>query len=201
MQRLTKAALATGAAEVLLMGGAGTMAYWTGQGTVNNPTALSAGTFSVDETQSNCGPWKDANGVNVALVVPGDTVNITCNFTLNVTGDHVALGGAQVSTLAWQTGSVLAPVLLSPTVTGIQVVTTGGAGQSVVPDSSTGLISPALDVHTGATVNVTVSVQFPYGNASNNTTQGSTAQLSAITVTLIQGNTTMSTPAPSTPAP
>jgi len=193
MQRLTKAALATGAAAVLLLGGAGTMAYWTGTATATASAELEAGTFTV-EPGSSCGNWTYVNDTTpVTLIVPGDTVTITCNFTLDATGDHVALGGAKVSPITWKSATSLTAELVNPTVSAVQVVASGGGGKTVTPDPSTGLFQDgALGVPSGATVSVTISVQFPYGDATTTSlddTQQAIAQLNDISVTLIQGNT------------
>jgi len=194
MQRITKAALATGAAAVLLLGGASTMAYWTGQATATAPVALQSGSFTANG--GACGAWTYTTadgGAAVTAIVPGDTVQTTCNFTLTATGDHVALGGATVSNPVWTVpGDPLPTALGTASVSSISVTATGSAGATATPDSS-GLISPAIAVPTGATISVTITVNFPYGDATTtslNNTQAVQAALGNITVQLIQGHLT-----------
>ena len=207
MQRMTKAALATGAAAVLLLGGAGTMAYWTGSAEATAPAPLQSGTFAA--SGSNCTPWQytsDDGGGAVTAIVPGDTVTTTCTFTLDATGDHVALGGATVQNPVWTAPTDPLPTALGNASVGTITVTPsgGGAVSTATPDPTTGQFpGGALAVPTGATIKVPINVTFPYGSTADNTTMSVAADpannisatviqaaLQNITVQLIQGHLT-----------
>lgn len=99
MKKTTKGALAAGAAAVLLLGGAGTIAYWTAEATVE-AGSLEAGSMTLSDVA--CGETWQEDGADVALIVPGDTLRKTCTGTLVLEGDHigatVALDDASVTT-------------------------------------------------------------------------------------------------------
>src|SRR5690606_16043676 len=83
MERLTKAALATGGAAALLLGGAGTLAYWTAEGTATGPD-LVAGSFTVTATECD-DAWTLDDGTPLpadGAIVPGDTVTLECVYTM-----------------------------------------------------------------------------------------------------------------------
>src|SRR5262245_15880304 len=112
MERLTKAAIATGGAAVLLLGTAGTLAFWTDDGTANG-TAISAGSLTV--ANGTCGAWEFADsdvGGPVTAIVPGDTVQSECTFNVGGTGDHLGISNVVVSDPVFSGGTgALAGVL------------------------------------------------------------------------------------------
>ena len=87
MNRTTKGALAAGAAGVLLLGGAGTLAYWNDEAPVE-AGQVEAG--SLDLSDVTCGAEWLEGGQPVAKIVPGDVVTKTCTGTLSLEGDHIA---------------------------------------------------------------------------------------------------------------
>ncbi len=101
MERLTKAAIATGGAAVLLLGGAGTMAYWTAEATATG-SDMTSGTLTA--TAGVCTDWEfDASDGGdgtvdgtpaVELIVPGDVLATSCTVTVTGTGDHLAVTAA-----------------------------------------------------------------------------------------------------------
>ncbi|GEP38476.1 hypothetical protein NPS01_21390 [Nocardioides psychrotolerans] len=108
MHKTTKGALATGAAAVLLTGGAGTLAFWTdsldvgtsnitsGTVTLTAPTCVGAGLHN----------WElDGAGAytpGVTNIVPGDVITKVCSATLTLNGEHVG------ATLAIDTAALVA---------------------------------------------------------------------------------------------
>ena len=187
MERLTKAAIATGGAAVLLLGGAGTMAYWTAQGTATG-TALVSGTL--EATDGSCTAWEfdESDGGDGTvdglvggepadiLIVPGDTVVTACTVTVKGTGDHLKVTADLDSEPSFVETTPLAAALapevevVSVLVGDVDVTTTG------------------VDLSDGAEVDlvVTVTVQFPYGDAPDDTTKGLTATLDDLTITVTQ---------------
>src|SRR5690606_28979207 len=80
MNKSTKGALAAAAAAVLLMGSAGTLAFWTADETTPGAT-IDAGHLAlvIDGTNTGCGAWSLDSGESVAgtwtdgdPLVPGD---------------------------------------------------------------------------------------------------------------------------------
>lgn len=97
MKKTTKGAFAAGAAGVLLLGGAGTLAYWSDSETIGGGEIDSGELSLSQETGQTCTDWTlDAVGGGTAytpgttLVVPGDVITRTCTYTVNSTGQHLA---------------------------------------------------------------------------------------------------------------
>lgn len=104
MKHSTKAVVAAIAGGALLLGGAGSLAYWTdtegvGGGDINGGT-LSIGT---DVLNTGCGSWvlDAAESATDYLagdkLVPGDVLTKVCNFTIHAVGNHVR-GTVDIST-------------------------------------------------------------------------------------------------------
>ena len=184
MERLTKAAVATGGAAVLLLGGAGTMAYWTATATATG-SGMTSGTLTA--TGSTCTDWEfaAADGGDgtvdgtpaVGLIVPGDIVASSCTVTVTGTGDHLAVTAALAGDTAFaETNPLTADMTLA----------TGDVTVDGAPAPAEG-----IDLSDGAahTIQVVVTATFPYGDATDisaNDTQDLTATLSDVTVTVEQ---------------
>ncbi|WP_460753655.1 alternate-type signal peptide domain-containing protein [Myceligenerans cantabricum] len=177
MQRLTKAAIATGGAAVLLLGGAGTLAFWTAEGTAEGPDIV-AGSFSV--TSSVCDDeWTLDDGTPLtggSAIVPGDTVTLECVYTIGGEGQHLALGAVEVGAPAWEADNALTAELTldEPTFT--------------VNDAEPTLPAP---IAAGDTVEVNLGVAFDgpgATNASQSTVEQLVAALASVTVTLTQAH-------------
>lgn len=173
MKKTTKGALAAGAAAVLLLGGAGSLAYWTSTGTVEGGT-INAGTLSI--TAPSCGDWtydssEAAAGATftpgTSLLVPGDVISKTCTTTLTATGEHMR------GTLVASTPSAATPFTV---------------GVSSITDATTALGTGGefTEANNGDTLSVTVTVTLPAN--SDNTTKGATATLDDITLTATQAH-------------
>src|SRR5262245_410258 len=102
MDRLTKAAIATGGAALLLLGGAGTVAVWTAEGT-STGTQVAAGNLAVED--GTCGAWEfadgDGGGPVTEGIVPGDVVVTTCELSVTGQGDHLAIDDVVVTAPTW----------------------------------------------------------------------------------------------------
>jgi alternate signal-mediated exported protein len=176
MNKSTKGAFAAVTAAVLLLGGAGSLAYWTDEGTADGG-AITSGTMSIGD--GTCGAWSYSGGSQagqpVTLIVPGDAVTKSCTFTIDATGDHLSADLSVPATLAY-TPSAPAPSL---ELTASATYTVGAtAGQTVVTSADD-----------GETLTVAFVVTFPFGDATTinvNDTQGLTTTLDALTVTLTQ---------------
>lgn len=184
MNKAVKGALAGGAAVALLLGGAGTLAYWTADDTV---AADDITTGKLTLANGECTDWeyaagKAGAGTTVVKAVPGDVVTSTCSYAVDAEGDNL-VAGIDVSEVADLStaggGTVTATVDATYTVDGATATTVTENDESVV---------------------VTLVVTLPYGSANDpfgttdgsavngNASQVSTAALDSITLRLTQQN-------------
>lgn len=177
MQKSTKGALAAAAAGTLLLGGAGSLAYWTSAQTVSG-TTITSGHLKLGTP--DCGTGWQLDGTpttsyTTQRLVPGDTLTKTCTTTVSASGAHLK-ANFSVDTGAGATGS---PALLNEiTVTPVYKVNNVVVSGTAVP------------VANGDVVTVDLTVAWPYGatanNASNVAGGGLTETLDTITVTATQ---------------
>jgi alternate signal-mediated exported protein len=175
MKKSTKGAVAVGAAAVLLMGGAGTLAFWTADDTIDGGDIESGSlTLTVDDCSDT---WLDqSDDAPIALLVPGDEVYKDCTVTLDGTGDNlrasVAIDQASVADveIGDQDDQTKDPLTVSAEIT-----------------DPAGIDTTAVDVDGPTTVTVRLSVDWPYG-PENNDSQLSTTTLDAITLTATQAD-------------
>jgi alternate signal-mediated exported protein len=177
MKKTTKGAVAAGGAAVLLMGGAGTLAYWTAQGTVNG-TSITAGHLTLDASACNTTGWTIDGGAafdpSTGHLIPGDTLTKTCNVHIDVEGTHFSHVNIQATT---QNGALAAPwdeLSIATTVSGSG---TGANNVTVTQGDNT--------------VPVSITVTWPYGAAADNDLNGSVGNdlsttLNNISVTAVQ---------------
>lgn len=170
MKRSTKGAIAAGAAAVLLLGGAGTLAFWTDSATVAGGD-LRAGELTLSPVA--CGDWLE-DGVPVEILVPGDTITKDCTGTLTLVGDHIGatveLDDASVAA-AEAAFNDAAPNESSEDAVDITAALTTGGGT----------------VTESGPVSVTITVDWPFGDAPDNDAQGvSTDALDSLVINAVQ---------------
>ncbi len=162
MNKLTKAAIAGAAGIALLLGGAGSLAYWNVSSNVGS-TSINSGSLAMTST---AGVWNNT----YTKWVPGDSSTYTGSVTVTAAGDNFK-GDFTVDKSSLTTGNELAQALdITLTVTG------------TLPAGVT-LVSPGVYKITGAgtfVLPVTVKVQFPYGAVIDNTTMTKTVALTDI---------------------
>lgn len=176
MKKTTKGALAAGSAAVLLMGGAGTLAYWTDSVTAEG-TDITSGHLSLDLDE--CQGWELDGGdaYTGQLLVPGDELTQDCTYTLDIAGEHLR--------------EVDFDVTLPSDVTGAQAlideigVTTDVELNGV--DQGDGTDVAVAD---GDSVTVSIVVTWPYGVEDNdsNVVGGLQAALDDLTVVVTQNH-------------
>lgn len=173
MKKTTKGALAAGSAAVLLMGGVGTLAYWSDSETVTESTV---GSGRLDLAVIACADWQlDAvGGTGGALgsreIVPGDSLTKTCTYTLTAEGDHLE-AELDVTVPTW-TGALEDKVTTTATF--------DVDGDPVTP----GTAYP-FDDGSPSTITADFTVDFPFGT-EDNTSQDLTASLGDVTLTVTQ---------------
>jgi alternate signal-mediated exported protein len=171
MKKSTKGAVAAAAAGILLLGGAGTLAFWSAD------VDLPGGTFTAGElklVEPECSDWtlddeEEAPGVVVdddTLFVPGDSITQTCTATIIATGEHlratVGVTGAEIGDEA------------GPYVTVDSDATIGGNSN----------VTEITEANDGDAVSMTVTLTFNEG--SGNETQGESVTLSDYALSLTQ---------------
>lgn len=177
MNRTTKGALAGGAAAVLLLGGVGTLAFWTDTETIPGSN-INAGHLAIttDVTNTGCGAWTLDSGESAPgtytsgdPIVPGDVLTKVCNYTIDAAGNHLrATLGISSPTLTVGTGSFGSDVTTS--VSDIKV-------NNVAATTFT-------EANDGQKLSATVVVTF--ATTSTNSTQDATAILEDLTLTANQ---------------
>ena len=169
MEKSTKGALAATAAGLLLVGGAGSLAYWNATGSMNGG-AVQSGKLAL----TNPGPqvWT-INGKPMTgdAIVPGDVLEFTGSFEIEAVGDDlqamVGVSGAD------RTGG-LAPFVLD--------------NVDATIDGKT--VTQVTSADDGKTIDVRATVDFPFGTAVDNASQDKKLDLSAVAITLTQTDAT-----------
>ncbi|MEX0428701.1 alternate-type signal peptide domain-containing protein [Nocardioides sp. DS6] len=171
--------MAAASAAVLLLGGAGSLAFWTDNGTASGGD-VTTGSLSLSEGTCDEG-WTYASGDDagsaVTTIVPGDSVTKDCTFTVSGSGDHLSATVDAPSDVTYTTSGG------SPTTMNLTASGTYDVGGTTIADGGTFAVSD------GQTLTAHLVVTFPYGDAdavNASDTQGITAALNEITVTLTQ---------------
>jgi len=198
MNKLVKGAIATAVGATLLMGGAGTFAYWNDSVGVNGGTIV-AGNLAVADAAPTDGVWtvqKDGTGTastvaNIASFVasPGDKFTYTKTVKITATGNNL------VATLALTPGSIAAATpataantALAAYLTSTSAITATGTGISAGTVAGTYNVTAGAAGVTARDVTVAVVITFPKSTTAgfeNNTKLGS-VNLSGLAVTLNQ---------------
>lgn len=170
MNKSTKGLVAAGAAATLLLGGAGTLAYWNATDGIDGGSIDSGSLALLNEA----GTW-ELNGVSVldpttVVLVPGDELEFVGTYEIDATGDNLeatvsVTGGAESGTLADDVTTTTAFTLAGTALTGTDTID---------------------ETNDGETLGVTITIDFPFGTTADNLSQSSTLDLSAIEVVLTQ---------------
>ncbi len=176
MNKSTKGALAAGAAAFLLLGGAGTLAYWTDDASVDGGSVDSG---SIDLQNVECyATWTYDDAVGdetVEDIVPGDTIVKQCTGDLVLVGDHI---GATVD-------------ISDASLTSLEGLADELDIDAVLTDPAAG----SVDGEGTYDVTIDITVAFPYGGPvsapdpttdADNESQVDTATLDAITLVAVQ---------------
>jgi alternate signal-mediated exported protein len=176
MKKSTKGAIAAAAGGVLLLGGAGTLAYWSENATVNG-TTVESGHLSLINNTCPAATWELDNGggavTSATRIVPGDSVSTTCTFGIEGEGDHfddVTLG------------------VTAPTYSSSNALTTALQTSATYSGSVSGPLTTPATVATGETVTADITLTFPT-TVTGSTAENLTATLQNVTVTATQNHT------------
>ena len=170
MDKTFKGAVAAGGAAVLLLGGLGTLAFWTDNETVDGGS-ISSGQLSLGAPDCGTGWSIDGGAVwTTQLLVPGDSLTKTCTIDLVADGEHLGadleLEEASFTEVNGLTGDLEASA----------VFTVGG---------DTRPTSPRPTTRATGEISVVVTVDFD-GVGAVNASQNLTAVLDDLTFTATQ---------------
>lgn len=157
MNKATKGALAAGAAGILLMAGAGTLAVWQDDASITGGTvstgdldlAVAAGTWTQTATPDT------AINITSFKIVPGDSLTYTTTVTAEATGDNLhgelkLMGSTFVTAF-----NALPPEHVTATVTHTAV-----DGGGLLVDETNPNLMTFVDAATPYTFNVKITVAF-----------------------------------------
>lgn len=194
MNKTAKGALAATSAAVLLMGGAGTLAFWSDDATVNGG-AINSGYLTIDPTSvgnatTPCDPvWKHTNGSksgqDVTTVVPGDVITKSCTFTVTAKGDNLTATPTVPATVAYTVTPKAGAA--APTTLDLPVTATYRLGTATTDFVSTTKVTEADNAKV---LTARIQVAFPYGTATKNAndSQNLLVSLNDLQVKLVQDN-------------
>lgn len=157
MNKLTKSTIAAAAGIALLMGGAGTLAFWNDTIDAGAAGSITAGTMSL--SNSTAGTWTDQNGqgvdINAFRAVPGDVLTYKTKVDVAAIGDNLTgTIGIGTASIAPATAGA-ADTKLADLLTDSATFTVNGAAGSTF--TATG---------TPQAVDVTVTITWPSGTPS-----------------------------------
>lgn len=176
MKKSIKGALAASAAGVLLLGGAGSLAYWTADQDIEGG-AINSGLLTLSAPV--CADWAmDGGGTftpGSTEIVPGDALTKVCTLSLDAEGDNI---GATLD--------------IDDT-----ALTSNALGDALTADATFTVDNAAYAPITAAgtyAVEATITVDFPFDGPvsanplddDDNSTQNLVATLDAISVVAVQ---------------
>lgn len=178
MKKASKGAVAAGTGALLLLGGGGTLAYWSDSDTVAGG-GFDSGQLRLetDGTNAGCGNWMLQHGANPSAVylpgdkiVPGDVLTRQCAFTVKAEGRHLRATVGIGSATFTPGGATAFGGMLTPSVSALYV---DGAPRTELTEG---------DDEKALTVSVTVT----FNSAAGNSTQDLSTVLDNLAITTTQ---------------
>lgn len=193
MNKLAKGAIAGAAGVALLLGGAGTFAFWNSTADIAGGT-ITAGDLLVEQ-DGTAGVWVNQLGTVIDIadyrIVPGDTLTFTDDVLVTAVGDTLeatlGLGGGSIASDGTAAGDALAARL-----TAGAVVTATGPGITAAAAPNTYDIV-AADGTGGSIVDqevtLAVTITFPFAGdpaTQDNPAKNGVVSLAGMNITLTQ---------------
>jgi len=182
MNKFAKGSLAAGAGVVLLLGGAGTLAYWNDSAAVTGGS-IKAGTLDLNAAE---GEWthggEKIDDVSTWAMVPGDELTYAVDLELKAVGDNMA------GTVVLEQDFVIGEGADD------QITVDLDVDESKLPTNVKAVDGYTLEFvgevgteTTGKTIPVQVTVSFPFDeNGEQNSSKGAAVDLENITFTATQ---------------
>lgn len=177
MNKFAKGSLAAGAGLVLLLGGAGTLAYWNSEVELAGGQ-ISSGSLTLEESDGAL----DVQGPEV--LVPGDQKTFTADMVLTATGENLQ-GTVELDPA---TEDLLTQLGTTYDVDVVFGEDTTAADGFIVHEATAENPFGAAEF-TGAgeyTFPVTITVTLPFGTEADNTTQAADLTLETVQFTATQ---------------
>jgi alternate signal-mediated exported protein len=205
MNKLVKGAIAGAAGIVLLMGGAGSLAYWNDSanaGPASGSNSITAGTLTI--TAVNSGAWTKGfyNASNTLVgstssvaslaavrVVPGNRLVYTQQFNVVGTGDDLYFTISNTAGAVSAASASAADVALAAQInaSGTTAFSVGSVtGGTVTAATTPGTYKVSSNAGTASTITVTWTVDFPFGATAVNSAKTGAVTLSQGAITLTQ---------------
>lgn len=180
MKKSTKGALAGGAAAFLLLGGAGSLAYWSDNADVTG-TTVESGHLAVINNDCGTADWQlDNSGGPVSAstrIVPGDTITKTCSFEIEGEGDHFDNVGITIASPSWNASS------------DATLVSKLGTVSATYKDHLNNTVTSGGTLDVGEVVTATFSFTFDPVGTTLHQAENATATLDTIAITVTQNHT------------
>mgnify|MGYP003417774265 CR=1 FL=1 len=192
MKKVTKAAVATGAAVLLLIGSGTTLAYWNDTANLSGQSAITAGNLKLTATATPTWKVKHTTGIEEAVpniaalrIVPGDVLTYTFPATVTAEGKNLRFevglaNGAITAGSAAAADTALATQLQRSASFAV-------TGATVVPGHPTWFDHKS---NTSATYNTTITatITWPFAGtpAADNPAKLGKVNLSDFTLTVTQ---------------
>lgn len=183
MNKMTKGAIAGGIGVALLLGGAGTLAYWNDSASLSAPGTITAGNLAIaaPATAPASDGWKVTNGtisnqtvadISTFKIVPGDSLTYTKTLNVTATGNNirakVTLG---TNAISGATTAAADTALAARLTASASYTVNGTAGASyTIPSAGT---YPVV---------VTVTINWPFG-VTGSPTNDNPAKLGVVDLT------------------
>ena len=189
MKKQTKGAIAAAAAGALLLGGAGSLAYWSDSSTIGGNT-ITAGELQIGDCVVAAGTsgWASTNPTTIAIpaadlvayrIVPTEVLEYNCTTSITAIGDRlnavIAADPASITAGTTAAAGATAGQLLDSS----DVATTVTVDGNVVDDDS-----PLTAANNGDAVAVTVVITFD--NVDELVAQGASINLTNLALKITQ---------------
>ncbi|RZU67073.1 alternate signal-mediated exported protein [Microterricola gilva] len=173
MKKITKAAIAGTVGAALLVGGAGSLAFWTD--TATGPQidiqsgqldlgTVGTGTWTIQQSAAGVSPAQAA-AVTFApasdKIVPGDVLTTTVSVPVTLDGKNIK-AKFDVAVKALVAGNATATAADTALITALN---TGGVKVTKINGTAVAAGTTSANLTAGATVPVEISVTFPWGTA------------------------------------
>lgn len=180
MNKFAKGSLAAGAGLVLLLGGAGTLAYWNDSADLTGGT-INAGTLDLTATE---GTWAQGGtpiqDIAQWTMVPGDELTYTADLGLLAQGDNI-----QGTVVLDESFVKITPAAADQIDVSFDVVEGAPLPAGVTyADEVFTFTQPSGE--TAVEIPIEVTVSFPYEDAEQNESQGAVVELEKISFTATQ---------------
>ncbi|QIM17933.1 alternate-type signal peptide domain-containing protein [Leucobacter coleopterorum] len=193
MKKIAKAAIATGAAALLLIGSGGTLAYWNDSANISGQSAITAGNLHLTATGTPTWKIKHTTGAETTVadisalrMVPGDKLTYSFPASITTQGQDlrfkVGLAGGSVAAPASPTSADTA--LAARLTNSVSYAVTGATPVAAQPDTFDHKSNSSASYTT--TITATIDWPFTGTTAQDNPAKSGKVNLSNFTLTVTQ---------------